>query len=135
MLGVPMALGREIGAADDVPGAGPVVVLTDGLWRRRYLANPHIVGTAILVNERPHVVIGVLPPKVEFPFRQQAVRRARAQPDRDHAARRDLQVFGRLARGVTVEQARAELGAIAKRLGATHPEDAEWGALVRPLHK
>ena len=110
MLGVPMALGRDIVAADDVPGAAPVVVLTDGLWRRRYQANPAIVGTAILVNDRPHVVIGVLPPKVEFPFRQKAY--VALAPARSTSTRldRDLQIFGRLARGVSVEQARGRCG-------------------------
>jgi predicted permease len=133
MLGVPMALGRDIGPADDVAGAAPVVILTDGLWRRRYHANPSLVGTAIRVNDRPHVVVGVLPPKVEFPFRQQAY--VALTPLRVASTRldRDILVFGRLAKGVTIDQARGELRALAKRLGEIHPEDAGWGAHVRPL--
>jgi putative ABC transport system permease protein len=133
MLGVPMALGRDIAPSDDIVGAAPVVVLTDGLWRRRYLANPTIVDTTILVNDRPHVVIGVLPPKVQFPFREQAY--VALTPNRAQSTRldRDLQIFGRLARGVSVDQAREELRAIARRLGESYPESAGWSAAVRPL--
>ena len=75
----------------------------------------------------------MLPPKVEFPFRQQAY--VALAPNRAQSTRldRDLQLFGRLAPGVSIEQARADVRAIAARLGAVHAEDAEWGALVRPL--
>jgi predicted permease len=133
MLGVVPALGREIEATDDRPGAGPVVILTDQLWQRRYQGDPRIVGQAIGINGRPHTVIGVLPPDVKFPFLQLAyVPLAPLAHDSPRGAR-DLQLFGRLKPGVTIEQARAELGAVTTRLAATHAENVGWGAHVRPL--
>jgi predicted permease len=133
MLGVQPALGREIDAGDDRPGAGPVVLLTDQLWRRRYDANPAIVGQAIGINGRPHTVVGVLPPDVNFPFLQMAyVALAPLAHDTPRGAR-DLQLFGRLKRGVTIEQAREDLGAVTARLAGVHPENKGWGAHVRPL--
>jgi putative ABC transport system permease protein len=133
MLGVVPALGREIAATDDQPGAGPVVVLTDQLWQRRYRADPTIVGQAIGINGRPHTVVGVLPPDVKFPFLQMAyVALAPLAHDSPRSAR-DLQLFGRLRPGVSIEQARAELGAVTARLAAAHAENVGWGAHVRPL--
>jgi putative ABC transport system permease protein len=133
LLGVVPALGREIDLTDDQPGAGPVVLLTDQLWRRRYQADPTIVGQAIGINGRPHTVVGVLPPDVHFPFLQMAyVALAPLAHDTPRGAR-DLQLFARLDPGVTIEQARDELGAVTARLAATHPENKGWGAHVRPL--
>ena len=133
MLGVVPALGREIDATDDQPGAGPVVLLTDQLWRRRYQADPAIVGQAIPINGRPHTVVGVLPADVKFPFLQMAyVALAPLAHDAPRGAR-DLQLFGRLKAGATIERAREDVGAVAARLAAAHPENKGWGAHVRPL--
>ena len=133
MLGVVPALGREIEPADDRPGAGPVVLLTDQLWHRRFNADPAIVGQAIGINGRPHTVVGVLPPEVNFPFLQMAyVALAPVAHDTPRGAR-DLQLFGRLKPGVTIDQAREDLGAVTARLAAIHPENTGWGAHVRPL--
>ena len=72
MLGIVPALGRDFSADDDRAGAADVVMLSDELWRRRYNADPAIVGRAVTVNARPYTVIGVLPPRVKFPFLQTA---------------------------------------------------------------
>ena len=60
-LGVQPALGRLFAADEDLPGGARVVLLTDGFWRRRFGADPSIVGTPIMVNSIPATVIGVLP--------------------------------------------------------------------------
>ena len=133
LLGVVPALGREIDATDDQPGAGPVVVLTDQLWRRRYNADPNIVGQAIPINGRPHTVVGVLPADVMFPFLQMAYVALAPLAHETPRGARDLQLFGRLKYGVTIERAREELGAVTVRLAAAHEENKGWGAHVRPL--
>ena len=56
-LGVEPALGRPITPEDDRPGAATVVLLSDGFWRRRFGANPAVVGSPILLNARPATVI------------------------------------------------------------------------------
>jgi putative ABC transport system permease protein len=133
MLGVVPALGREIDARDDQPGAGPVVLLTDQLWRRRYHADATIVGQAIPINGRSHTVVGVLPPDVNFPFLQMAyVALAPVAHDAPRGAR-DLQLFGRLKAGVSIERAREDLKAVTARLASTYPENKGWGSHVRPL--
>jgi putative ABC transport system permease protein len=60
LLGEPPALGRDFTAADDRPGAAPVVILAHGVWNRRYAGDPSIVGRAIRVNGKPATVVGVM---------------------------------------------------------------------------
>jgi hypothetical protein len=69
-LGVEPALGRGFRKGDDLPGAEPVVLLGDTIWRERYGASPGIVGTAIRGNGVMRTVIGVMPPKFAFPIRE-----------------------------------------------------------------
>lgn len=61
-LGVTPRLGRPLSAADDEPGAPDVILLTDAFWRRRFEADPAVVGTDVRLDDRPVTVIGVLPP-------------------------------------------------------------------------
>ena len=133
MLGIVPALGRDFTADDDRAGAAAVVLLSDELWRRRYNADPAIVGRALTVNARPYTVIGVLPPRVKFPFLQNAW--IPLTPLSGSAAResRDLEVFARMAPGRTLAQAREDLGGIASRLAAEHPVNAGWGMQAEPL--
>jgi putative ABC transport system permease protein len=133
MLGTRPVLGRDIGPADDRPGAPRVVLLTDDLWRRRYHADPGIVGRTIPINDQPHEVIGVLPPRIRFPFQQVAYVALAPIAHPGTRVDRPLEVFGRLAPTISIDAARAEMSAIARRLAGIHPDDKDWGAIVRPL--
>lgn len=134
ILGVHPTLGRDFQAEDDRVGAAPVVLLSDGLWSRRYGADRRIIGQSIRVNGVPHTVIGVMPPGFGFPEFAQLwvpfVPNAAGSP-RDA---RDFGVVARLASGVTVEKANAEMTVIAKSLEQRYPDtQREWTARVSPF--
>ena len=71
MLGVQPVVGRQFLAEEDRPGGPPVVMLGHGVWQRRYAGDPSIVGRTITVNGRPSTVVGVMPPRFQFPERAQ----------------------------------------------------------------
>jgi putative ABC transport system permease protein len=134
LLGQPAAIGRTFSAEDDRPGAEPVVILGDELWQRRYQRDTSIVGRRVLINARPHTVIGVMPPNFEFPERQKLW--VPLAPFAHDAKRteRGLMTLARLKPGVTIDRAQGELTAIAARLAAEYPNDNDgWSALVQPL--
>jgi putative ABC transport system permease protein len=121
MLGVIPALGRDFGPGDDRAGASPVVILSDELWRRRYNGDSQIVGRQLTINAQPYTVIGVLPPRVKFPFQQVAWVPLAPLANQEPRQSRGLEVFARLAEGRTLGQAREELAGIAARPGCSHP--------------
>src|SRR5205085_10754365 len=67
VLGLPIARGRWFTADEDVPDHSPVVVLSDGFWRRRFGGDPAVIGTTIYLNDRPHAVIGIVAAGATFP--------------------------------------------------------------------
>jgi putative ABC transport system permease protein len=136
LLGIRPALGRDFGPDDDRPGAEPVVLLSDDVWRRRYGADPAVVGRAISINGRPHTIIGVMPPKFLF-WETQRLWVPLGDYTREMTrSDRALMVFARMKPGVSMDQARADVSGIAARLAATYPADNEnWGAVVRPLRE
>jgi len=134
-LGVPAAHGRVLTDADDRPNGAPVAVISDGLWKRRFRADPAIVGGTIQLDGQATAVVGVMPPG----FRPVIVDADIWSPIRidPAAAPRGivvLRVLGKLAAGVGVSQAQAGMAAVA---AALEREDSEWErarvALV-PLH-
>src|SRR5436190_11413838 len=117
LLGTPPQLGRDFRADDDRHGAEPVVLLSDDLWRRRYNADPSIVGRAIQVNSRPHTVIGVMPPKFQFPENQYLwLPLAEFVYAPSPRGNRGLATFARLKDGVSIEQARGDADAVSASL-------------------
>jgi putative ABC transport system permease protein len=136
LLGRAPQLGRSFNADDDRPGAEPVVLIGDDLWKRRYNSDPSIVGRAIQVNSRPHTVVGVMPPNFKFPENQYLwlpLAEFAVSPQR---GARGLQVFGRLRDGVTLEQARGEADTVAANLAAAFPDTNDgWGAYLRPMRE
>jgi putative ABC transport system permease protein len=109
VLGVRPAFGRTFTRDDDVEGAPAVVVLSDALWRSRFGGDPAMLNTQIRLNDEPHTIIGVMPPG--FAFRGQQLWTPHRMTDTQRADRRNnaLRVVGRLASGVTLAQAVAEL--------------------------
>lgn len=114
------------------PGLESVVMLTHGLWQRRYAADPGIIGTAIVVNDRARTVIGILPPGFKFPERDELYMPLRW--DESPRANRNTNVVGFLNAGVTIEQAQSELSGIAQRLEAAHRDSNRgYGVRVNPI--
>ncbi len=132
MLGGRTVLGRNFSEAE---GAGqarfPVAVLTNGFWKRRFGADPRVIGRTFILNSEPYTVIGVLTPDfwqplpcdlyVPWPLAQ-----LRAKNRVDH----DFGVIARLKKGITVAQAQAELSTIARRIDAQTPRLAGWDVTV-----
>jgi len=124
LLGVPAAVGRTFLGDEDQPGHGNVVVLSHGLFERRFGSDPRVVGRKITINNQPFTVVGVTPR--DFYFRRKGrdlwiplvLDRAAAKPRDD----RELEVYARLKPGVTPEQAGRQLAAIAHRFEQDHPE-------------
>ncbi len=130
VLGVSPRLGRVFGAADeDVSQGLPAAVISDAFWRRRFAADPGVVGRTIRLNTRDWTIVGVLPerfagtqpvlpPAVWVPA---ASARASGRSLGDRSSRR-FAVFGRLADGVALSHADAEMGALGATLAETFPE-------------
>jgi putative ABC transport system permease protein len=117
-------LGRGFLPEDDRPGAAPVVILGDDVWRGRYGADPTILGRTIRVNDVPSIVVGVMAARFSFPGTAELWQPMALMPGAATAPRnvRNVNGIGRLADGVTIEQARSEVTAMAQRLARDHPE-------------
>ena len=128
LLGVHPILGRQFTPDDDRAGARPVVMLSHGLWQRRYASDQSIVGREIVVNGTAHTVVGVMPRRFQFP--QVAQLWIPVVPLEHASSRNDraLRPCGRLAPGATVASASLELGGLAGQLERMHREDDGWSA-------
>ena len=124
VLGLQVAQGRDFAEADDDPGSAPVVILTDGLWRNRFGADPRIVGQPIQLNGEPWTVVGILPASFRAPFPWQLIRPMR-RPATGGCQRGCiiLRGIGRLKPGVTIEQANADLQTVQGRAARDFPEE------------
>jgi putative ABC transport system permease protein len=124
LLGQSPELGRDFLPEDDRPGAPAVLMLGNGVWKNRYGADPSIIGRTVRVNDVPSVVIGVMPDDFKFPFNADLWQPLATIRDLENQKRnaRGFEVMGRLAEGVSVEQARAELLTIGQRLSRDYPD-------------
>src|SRR5688500_7013060 len=117
ILGTQPVIGRTFTADEDRPGAAPVVILGHGMWVNRYGSNPSIIGRTIMVNDIPATVLGVKPDGFKFPFNTDVWLPLGMIEGLDNQRRnsRSLNVFGRLAAGVSREQAQSDLINISRR--------------------
>jgi predicted permease len=125
VLGVNPSLGRNFLPQEDREGASGVVMLSYGLWKRRFGADPNILGKTMTLNARSYKVIGVLPS--DFRFRGQAelyVSLAQWSPVElnDRETRPGLNVVGRLKPDVTMAAAQAEMTSLGRALAQQYPK-------------
>ncbi|MGH9363086.1 MAG: ABC transporter permease, partial [Thermoanaerobaculia bacterium] len=131
VLGIPPLLGRTFTADEEIPGREQVALLSEGLWRRRFAADPAVVGKAVHLDGKPHTVVGVMPASFGLPLAYRAeqpaevwVPLALGPQDLEAWGDRYLYGFGRLRPGVTPEQAGRELELIGRRwIEAGHVHD------------
>lgn len=139
VLRVRPALGRLLTMADDDFGAERVIVLSDEVWRRRFGADPGVLGRQLELNAEPWTVVGVLPAGFHPPLtvRPEVYRVIRRSPT--SGCLRGcyvLRVIGRMKPAVTIDQASADLANIADRLAREFPQtNARVGVWLVPLHE
>ena len=143
VLGVKPLLGRTFRPGEDQIGAEPVLVLSYKYWQQHHGADPNIVGKTFKMNDKLHVVVGVLPPVPQFPRENDVYMPVSACPFRSgaHAMEnrnmRMLSVFGTLKPGVTLAQANADTATIAARFAQQYKESyrniAQFGVTVDSL--
>jgi predicted permease len=144
LLGVNAARGRVF-HADEAhgPNSDPYIVLSDGLWRRRFGADPKVIGTSVQINQHPFTVIGIAPRGfggsivgIAAEYFVPMLMQPQALPGESLEERNPtfIHMMGRLKPGVTLEQARAEMTTIARQLEQQYPDtNRNVGAYVCPV--
>jgi putative ABC transport system permease protein len=125
-LGVKPFLGRDFAAGEDIAKGPKVAILSYGSWIRRFGGDPHIVGRSIRLDANSVSIIGVLPREFEFAPRGNAEIWVPLHIEKDLVTRRSLRwmpVIGRLAPGMTQQQAQAELNSISAGIAAAYPQE------------
>jgi predicted permease len=131
--------GRAISEDEDRPGSAPVVMISEGLWRRRFGSAPGILGRQLILNGQPHTVIGIIPAAFRITGEDHVdLFASLGQSDsifmKDRDSHPGIRVFARLKAGLAEDQARADLVRIAAALERAYPkENAGHGATVLPL--
>jgi predicted permease len=141
VLGVHPLVGREFSAAEEQRGAAPVAIISEGLWRRKFDASPSVLGHRIILDGKSFTIVGVIPASFRLEvsnFRQRDVYvplMQWANPQLlNRGAGQALHGIGRLKPGVTLDQARADLGEVTRNLTIAFPSANQGiGAAVNPL--
>jgi putative ABC transport system permease protein len=145
-LQVQAAHGRTFSAEEGQPGRDRVAVLSDDLWRRRFAADPAIIGTAITLNGEPFTVVGVMPSGFSFPEevlgppgRYRSIQTVDLWtpfvPDPSSRGNLFLRMIARLQPSTTLAQAQAAMRTAAQDLATTQPRYRTLEAVVVPLHE
>src|SRR5262245_25289619 len=142
VLGVKPILGRTFLAEEDRPGANRVAVISHGLWRRRFGADPSLIGKTIQVDGESHVVVGIMPSGFKFHWLaawggvEYEIWIPHGPPDElQDRGSHNFRVVARLKRGVTIEQAQANMDAIARGVAEQNPGNEGMGAKAMGLQR
>ncbi len=136
LLGVQPALGRLFTAEEDGPGAAGTLLLSHPLWQSLFGGDPSVIGRRVNLDNAAYVVIGVMPADFYFPSRNTELWTPMRLEEGNFQDRNDnyLEVVGKLKRGASLTQARAEMNVIAGQLEKEYPkENKQVAANVIPL--
>jgi predicted permease len=138
LLGVDAAVGRLFLPSDDRPQANPTVILSWGLWKRRYGGDPGLVGKTILLDARPFTVIGILPAWFNYPDSKvqlwTAIYHERSPAVMALHTAHNLDAIARLKPGIAIDQATAELDTIQRQIRRQFPDGpVNDAANIRPI--
>ena len=138
VLGIQPQLGRLFNGEEGKWNGPKAVLLSHGLWRRRFAADPAIVGRSLTLNDAPHTVVGVLPSSFDFgsvfaPGSQFDLYFPFPLSPETHRWGNTMAMIGRLKPGATVAEARAEIRTVASQITAEHPDRNGFQGHIRSL--
>lgn len=135
-LQTPPVLGRALGPQDEGPAAQSVMLLGYGVWKERYAGDPKVIGRSVVVNEKPAVIVGVMPEGVKFPNNEDVWMNVVLTEEWQKRENRAFDVVGMLRPGVSRTEAAAELATIAQRLEREYPKSHQgYGVTVKTFHE
>ncbi|HUE87286.1 MAG TPA: ABC transporter permease [Vicinamibacterales bacterium] len=136
VMQIPPLSGRAFTAHHETPGQDAVVLLSHGLWQRRFGGAPDVVGRTMVLSGRVHEIVGVMPAALHWPDDVEVwAPLAPGEQLRESRGSFWLPVIGRLKPGVSLEQAQTEMTGIAQRLEEEYPGNRGFGINVVPLQK
>jgi putative ABC transport system permease protein len=136
VLGIQPTIGRTFRPEEERDGEHRVAILGNGLWRRRFGADPSVVGRVLELDGESYTVVGVLPPRFQFYESRTEIWTPIPLTGDESRGSHFLSPVARLRPGATLEQSNAEASAIADRLAQEYPETNDgWGAGTRELHR
>ncbi|MCI0489448.1 MAG: ABC transporter permease [Blastocatellia bacterium] len=133
VLGVAPVAGRDFRPEEDTPAGDKVVILSHGLWQRRFGADPNILGQQLTLQGVSRTVVGILPPGFQFPENADLWVPLALDPEETGRGNYSYSVVARLKPGVTLEQGYADIDTIARRLGQQFKDKADVGVVVTTL--
>jgi putative ABC transport system permease protein len=133
-LGMKPIVGRNFLPEEDRPGGPPAVLISHGLWQRRFHSNPAAVGRTLTVDGVPRTVVGVVPHELGEMVRADLWLPTAINPNNPERQNHNYGIVARLKPGVTVAQARSEMTVIAQRLELAYPAtNTGWGITLFPM--
>jgi putative ABC transport system permease protein len=150
VLGIKPAIGRTFERADEQAGGGPggfKVIINHDFWRKHFGGDAKVLGRSVELDRRSYTVVGVMPPGFQYPIQTDPVdfyvtiaddasNPDGTKPQTENRGSHSLQAIGRLKPGVTIEQAQADLAAIAGNLEKKYPDsNSYFGVALEPLRE
>jgi len=135
VFGVNAAVGRTFTAGEDQPGNDRVVIISHALWQTQFAGNLSVVGRTVMLDGHPHTIIGVLPKGSAFDRGWPQIWRPLPFPPENRTRNfHSYWAIAKLKPGIALEQARANMGAIAARIARDYPETNKgWGVAIDPF--
>jgi putative ABC transport system permease protein len=134
MQGIPFSLGRDFLSEEGEQGKEHVVILTNRLWRERFGSDPNILGRQVRMDGTPYTVVGVLAAGMPDRYEAHLFVPMALRPDQITHERHWMYVMGRLKPDVTIAQANADMGRVARNIAEAYPKSNKgWGVIVEPL--
>ena len=127
VLGLHPLLGRSFAEGDDRPGAPPLAMISEGLWKRRFGGDPSVVGKSITLNDVDYTLVGIAPPALGVLTGGDLWVPLVVDPGKELRLNHVTTAVARLKKGVTLAQAEAEMTAISGRMDSEYPELKDWG--------
>jgi putative ABC transport system permease protein len=127
VLGIPPLAGRAFADEEEKPGAPAVAMIGEGLWKRRFGGDPGLIGRTILLNGTPTTVVGIAPSGLKLISGGDIYTPLIINPATEIRLSHTIQTFGRLKKGISPQQAQAEMETVSRNMGKQYPEIRDWG--------